>query len=167
MLISVENFLVSSQMDWKLPYAIMVTTYETTRDGRKPVLTHIFWGETEEAAQGNALAHLTTDYFFSHSFLGRMNWSGSVLHLDNEGNVLSMEATPTREEMERVMNDLTMRARQTAANQDQFGMAMVIQRLNAGTSGGTGEGTYGGTYGGQTPGAYTQTAGSYGTYTGR
>lgn len=70
-------------------YALRITTFEETDHGKKPTITHIFWGASVDEAVGNATSHLKTDKFFYSSFKGKMNWKGGQIILSNEYELLS------------------------------------------------------------------------------
>ena len=88
-------------------FGIAITTYENNNN---KVLTHIFWGDTLQAAFGIAKSHLITDYFFSSSFEGQMRWGAEVLKLSNKGQILPYTDDVTTPQL--IIEDLTNFARE-------------------------------------------------------
>ena len=85
---------------------ISIDTYEVV-DGRNMLtLTHIFWGDDLEGAIGVAKAHVTSDYFFSSSLLGSMDWKGSTLYLVNKGKLLLQRSVTYPEKIWEIMDQL-------------------------------------------------------------
>lgn len=109
------------------PYQIQITSYEINNGTMRPVLSHIFYGQTPEEAQGYARSHLLTDYFFSSSFVGKMNWQGSVLVLNNQGMLLSRYTPPNDTESRLIMTELAEGATQINRDQNRLGMLLLIQ----------------------------------------
>lgn len=81
---------------------IAVTSFELDRDRPTPILTHIFWGSTLKEAFGYAKSHLITDYFFSSSFIGEMEWKGKPLKLDYQGQLIGVKQVQLSDLLEKL-----------------------------------------------------------------
>ena len=115
-------------MELRAPYGLSITTFECG-DTCRVVLTHIFWGETEEQAIEYARAHLITDAFFSSSFVGQMSWNNSVLHLRNSGELIQRGYTDPDEGRE-ILHELASDAARINYQQRRAGILMQIERLS-------------------------------------
>lgn len=94
-----------------------------------PTLSHIFWGSSQKEAMGNAQAHLLTDFFFSSSFIGRMPWGQNILHLSNDGGLLSAYEDIAPGQVDQVFNQILQRAREVNARQQNAGIIQVIRTV--------------------------------------
>jgi hypothetical protein len=115
-------------MELRAPYGISITTFECG-DSCRPIVTHIFWGQTEEEAIGYAKSHLITDYFFSSSFVGQMAWRNSVLQFRNSGELIQRGYTDPDEGME-IVRGLASEAARINYQQRRSGVLMAIQKLS-------------------------------------
>lgn len=61
-----------------------ITTYEYYNDQWNPVLTHTFYGNTEEEISQLITSHRSTDSFFDASFNGEFKWKEGIIKLKNE-----------------------------------------------------------------------------------
>ena len=115
-------------MELKAPIGISITSYELDDQTKKynPILTHIFWGNDIDQALGYAKSHLVTDYFFSSPFIGEMEWQGSVLYLDIEGNILGKH---NKREISKVLDELANRAEEVNDQQYSLGIVRTIQLI--------------------------------------
>jgi len=102
----------------KSNYQIWITTYEN----KKPILSHVFYGNTEKEAIGYASSHLITDYFFSSSFVGSMNWHGSILKLSNDYKFIGYSSEDD------IISMLEDRAEEINDKQNENGILMVIKK---------------------------------------
>jgi hypothetical protein len=118
----------SSSFESKASFGVAVTSYEINEDKvATPILTHLFWGKTLDEAIGYAKSHLTTDWFFSSSFIGEMKWKKSVLRIEDEFDVLTPDLTPVSEKMVRkVAAELYAVAKEKHHQQMKAGMVGVI-----------------------------------------
>jgi hypothetical protein len=74
---------------------LVITSYEENTESKngelyKPILTHVFWGDTVDEAYEYAKSHLLTDYFFSSTMVGKMKWGGSTLYLRYSSKLLGI-----------------------------------------------------------------------------
>ena len=111
------------------PYQIWITTYEISKNGLNPTLSHVFYGKTLKEAYGYARSHLITDYFFSSSFVGSMSWKGSILRMTNGGKVTNIYHPENVNETKQIMSKLNSDARKINGQQIDSGMIMVIQEV--------------------------------------
>jgi hypothetical protein len=111
------------------PCEIRVTTFELSARGATPTLRHTFYGRTLAEAQGVASSHLITDYFFSSSFIGSMQWGNTVLRLSNQYEVECLHHPTDRAATQALVNRLSAEARKVNQAQVQAGTLMVIQTV--------------------------------------
>jgi len=114
----------------KAPVGIMITTFELVQGKANPTLSHIFWGETLQQAIGNAKAHLLTDYFFSSSFVGQMEWHGSMLYLSNAGELLANIQLTSQVDINQLLSSLARNAQYINNAQYNSGMVQLIERIS-------------------------------------
>lgn len=108
---------------------VAVTTYEQSEAGPRPVLSHVFWGRDLQEAMSYAQAHLLTDYFFSSSFSGEMEWQGSTLVLSNEGRVVG-RAMVSRAGLKQAWAELEREAERVHAKQRRIDLISVLERAS-------------------------------------
>ena len=98
-------------MEAKAPLGLAITTYEfDDKNLPVPVLTHIFWGKDLKEAYDYAKSHLVTDYFFSGTFTGGINWKGTFLELDYDGEVVDHHTYQSSNGVSEIMDKLKARA---------------------------------------------------------
>jgi len=115
-------------MELRAPYGLSITTFEGL-DPSRVVLTHIFWGQTEEEAISYARSHLISDGFFSSSFVGQMSWGDSVLLLRNSGEMIQRGySNPDRGAD--ILHQLAQEAAKVNYEQRRAGILMQITRLS-------------------------------------
>jgi len=73
----------------KAPIGLYITSYETSGDEAKPILSHIFWGKTLKEVYQYAHSHLISDAFFNGTFMGQLPWNDEVLILSYDGQYLT------------------------------------------------------------------------------
>ena len=105
---------------------LVVTSYEITKKGRRPVVSHIFWGENIEEALGYALPHLVTDYFFSSTFIGKMAWKGGELTIEYDGALLGMKRI---DKLDRLLDQLDARAHELHNDERLLTVSEILQEL--------------------------------------
>lgn len=127
----------------KAPVGISITTYEDNNGVWQPVITHTFWGNTFSEALGNAEAHLLTDYFFSSSFVGEMEWGEGLLYLRNEDEIIGEERLRRGDRVEYALAKLERKASEIDAKKREVGLIEIIESLREGDSK-----SYSSTYGG-------------------
>ena len=105
-----------------------ITTYEFDLDTKtyNPILGHVFWGKDPEQALAYAKSHLITDFFFSSSFVGTLQWKDSVLILRNKPELIGYG---TQQELREILQELAVEARKVNAQQKLVGELQVIERL--------------------------------------
>lgn len=111
------------------PYQIWITTYEISKNGTNPVLSHVFYGKTLEQAYGYAKSHLITDFFYSSSFIGSMKWKNTVLQLSDIGKIINVVENEDMIDVKKTLDDLVLKAEEVNMNQKKLGMAMVISEV--------------------------------------
>jgi hypothetical protein len=110
---------------------LSITTYEFDDKGNpSPTLTHVFWGQTVKDATSIAKSHLVTDYFFSGSFEGGIDWKGQFLQLDNEGEILTQQSYRTRADISKILNNLTKQAEKINDKKEELGIIQQIEMIS-------------------------------------
>jgi hypothetical protein len=111
-------------------YEIWITTYEISKKGSNPVLSHVFYGKTLEQAYGYAKSHLITDFFFSSSFIGSMKWNNTVLQLSDVGKIINVKENEDIIDAKKTLDNLVLKAREVNEDQKKKGIAMLIREVS-------------------------------------
>lgn len=113
------------------PVGICVTSYEQSEFGPdNPILSHIFWGNTVKDAIAFAKSHLVTDFFFSSTFVGSMEWTNGELLLSHDTGILRLGIlTNDNEEDEDVDIELYSKAKRINKDQIKKGISDMILEI--------------------------------------
>ncbi|HLX52542.1 MAG TPA: hypothetical protein VKR58_01280 [Aquella sp.] len=114
-------------MENPAPVGISVSTFETESGKERPVLTHIFWGDTEDEAFKNAKSHMMDDYFFSSTFVGKMEWKGQPLKLSYEGYVIGINKVNEND----IFKSMYYTAKDVRKVQDASGLPQVVEKITS------------------------------------
>lgn len=106
---------------------LSITTYEYSNGTSNRTLTHIFWGDTIEDTYNIAKSHLITDYFFSGSFEGGIQWKGKFLKLDNEGKLVGQYTYSDEEDLEDILDTLLEDAEEVNGLKEETGIIQQIE----------------------------------------
>lgn len=110
-------------------YQIWITTFEFSKNGMTPVLSHVFYGSTLDEAYGYAKSHMITDFFFSSSFLEEMPWKNSIIYMKNQGKVLYMDNFQDPAQAQQILFQLSEKAQEITSDQYKSGMVLAIQEV--------------------------------------
>ena len=106
---------------------IVVTSYETFKGVTRPVISHIFWGETLDEAAGYAKSHLVSDYFFNSTFIGKMRWRDSTLLLEYDGKFLGIQNVTA---LRGILAGLEERAQDIHDEPDHYDLEDIVIELS-------------------------------------
>ncbi len=101
--------------------SLMITSYESGQ----PILAHIFYGDTIKDCFGAAKSHLLTDFFFSSTFVGKMEWRDGELMLSYDAKVYGVKRFPRKQ-----LEKLEREAAEINDSQVDAGMTELIAKLS-------------------------------------
>jgi hypothetical protein len=105
---------------------IAVTSFELDDKNKpNPILTHIFWGSSLKQAFDYAKSHLISDYFFSSTFVGEMEWKDEPLRLAYQGHLIGMQQV----KLDNVLDALADDAEELRALQEDIGFTECFHDL--------------------------------------
>lgn len=116
-------------LDMKASIGLYITSYETSGDEPVPILSHIFWGETNEDVYRMAKSHLISDAFFNSSLsTGKMPWNDGMLILTYDGQYMTINHK--KKNVNAVLKKLVDDAKSIHRKQSRAGLFQTIEHIS-------------------------------------